>query len=96
MSSFFFDMPAELMSALATVLGFAFMDEMTSYQQNSLGNFLMLVAQVMITNATQKQLLETQNLGAAQASHETRLQRLEEIIFNTNFPQNGNHSSSVD
>lgn len=87
-------MPAELMSALATVLGFAFLDELTSYQQNSLGNFLMLVAQVMITNATQKQLLETQHLSATQTSHETRLQRLEEAM--RNLSESGDHSSSVD
>lgn len=46
------------MTALGTLLGFAFLDDLTADQQNSLGNFLMLIAQVLETNASQKQLLE--------------------------------------
>ena len=58
-ASWFFGLPAELMTALATVIGFALLGDLTPAQQNSLGNFLMLISQVMETNATQAQLLES-------------------------------------
>ena len=54
----FFGLPPELMAALGTVLGFALLGGLTSDQQNSLGNFLMLIAQVLETTASQEQLLE--------------------------------------
>lgn len=96
LSSFFFDMPAELMTAIATVLGFAFMGDLTANQQNSLGNFLMLAAQIMITNATQQQLLQGQGYAASQADHEARLKRLEEAMGLSPSQENNDHSSSVD
>lgn len=57
-AEWFFGLPAELMTALATVIGFALLGDLTPAQQNSLGNFLMLISQVMETNATQAQLLQ--------------------------------------
>ncbi|MBQ9536007.1 MAG: hypothetical protein IJU78_09210 [Clostridia bacterium] len=59
----FFDLPPALMTAIATVLGFALLGELTANQQNSLGNFLMLTAQVLETNASQQQLLEGRQQG---------------------------------
>lgn len=53
----FFSLPPEVMTALATLIGFALLDDMTADQQNSLGNFLMLIGQVLETSANQKQLL---------------------------------------
>ncbi len=58
-AEWFFSLPAELMTALATVIGFALLGDLTPGQQNSLGNFLMLISQVMETNATQAQLLQS-------------------------------------
>lgn len=56
----FFDLPAELMTALGTVLGFALTDGLTYAQQNSLGNWLELIGQILDTNAAQGQLLQQQ------------------------------------
>ena len=64
-SQSFFNLPGEVMSALAVILGFAMLGDMTSDEQNSLGNFLMLIAQTICTTATQRQLLEAQQ-GEAQ------------------------------
>ena len=62
-AQWFFGLPAELMTALGTVLGFALLGDLTAGQQNSLGNFLMLIAQVLETNSAQNQLKQelTQN-----------------------------------
>ena len=57
-SQLFFGMPSELMTALATILGFAFTEDLTVGQQNSLSGFFFLIAQIMSTNASQAQLLE--------------------------------------
>lgn len=54
----FFDLPAELMSAIGTVLGFAMIGDLTSTQMNSLGGFLMLIGQVLQTTAGQRQVRE--------------------------------------
>ena len=67
----FFGLPPELMTALATVLGFALMGDLNANQQNSLGNCLMLIAQVLETNATQQQLLQ----GNAQNQQLADMQR---------------------
>ncbi|MBQ4578789.1 MAG: hypothetical protein IJA84_06995 [Clostridia bacterium] len=53
-----FDLPAELMSALGTVLGFALLGKLDYSQQNTLGNWLELIGQVLETNAAQGQLLQ--------------------------------------
>ena len=72
------------MSALGTVLGFAFLGGLDADQQNSLGNFLMLIAQVMITDATQQQLLDnrrqTRESAAQAAALEQRLAALEAAV----------------
>ena len=54
----FFALPPELMTAIGTVLGFALIGDLTADQQNSLGNFLMLIAQILETNASQLQFLQ--------------------------------------
>lgn len=76
----FFSLPPELMTALGTVLGFATLGDLTADQQNSLGNFLILIGQILETNSSQKQLLE--DLAAARAMEQLRqeVQRLKEQL----------------
>ena len=59
----FFDLPAELMTALGTVLGFALTGGLTYAQQNTLGNWLELIGQILDTNAAQGQLLQAREQG---------------------------------
>lgn len=76
----FFSLPPQLMTALGTVLGFALLGDLDGDQQNSLGNFLMLIAQIMETNATQLQLLEDLRSARQSAAQSAQLQQqLEEI-----------------
>lgn len=56
----FFNLPAELMTALGTVLGFALTGRLNYAQQNSLGNWLELIGQILDSNAAQGQLLQQQ------------------------------------
>ncbi len=45
----------------ATVVGYLLIDDMTASEQNALGNWLMLTAQVLCTNAYFKQLNNERN-----------------------------------
>ncbi|MBQ7492347.1 MAG: hypothetical protein IJT76_07155 [Clostridia bacterium] len=72
-NSGFFDLPPQLMCALATVLGFAAAGKLTPAQQNALGNALMLTAQVLETASAQGQNLQAQE----SSPHERRLADIE-------------------
>ncbi len=87
------------MTALGTVLGFAVLGDLDGDQQNALGNFLMLIAQIMETNAAQLQLLEDQQSARQNARQQTQLQqqldeirrqlsRLEQDVYGQSPPQN--------
>lgn len=64
----FFDLPAPLMTAIGTVLGFALLGRLDYNQQNALGNWLMLLAQILETNSAQAQLLAADQSKNAQAT----------------------------
>ena len=72
----FFDLPAELMSALGTVLGFALVGQLDYNQQNSLGGWLELIGQVLESNAAQGQLLQAREQGDRLAAVERELAAL--------------------
>lgn len=56
------------MTALGTGLGFALVGHLNADQQNSLGNFLMLISQILTTHAGQQQLLSDERSGQTLAS----------------------------
>lgn len=76
----FFDLPAELMSALGTVLGFALLRRLDYNQQNSLGGWLELIGQVLEANAAQGQLLQAREQGDRLAAVERELAALRREI----------------
>lgn len=76
----FFGLPAELMSALGTVLGFALLGKLDYNQQNSLGSWLELIGQVLESNAAQGQLLQTQQQGDRLAALERELEKLKRQV----------------
>lgn len=86
----FFDLPAELMSALGTVLGFALMGGLNYNQQNSLGSWLELIGQVLESNAAQGQLLQEQAQNDRLASIERQLADLRQELASLR----GNHGST--
>lgn len=79
-SQFFFCLPPELMTALATVLGFAFLGDLTAEQQNSLGNFLMLIGQILETNASQAQVLKSAGNNQQLSDMQKAIAQLQEEV----------------
>lgn len=50
------NVPPKLFSFSAVVVGYLLIDDLTANEQNALGNWLMLTAQVLCTNAFYKQV----------------------------------------
>lgn len=50
------NVPPKVFSASAIVVGYLLIDDLTANEQNALGNWLMLMAQVLCTNAFYKQV----------------------------------------
>lgn len=48
----------KLFTLSATTIGFILLDDLTANEQNALGNWLMLVAQVLCTNGFYRQVIE--------------------------------------
>lgn len=74
----FFDLPAPLLTAVGTVLGFALLGGLDYNQQNSLGNWLMLIAQILETSSAQGQLLAANQQSTSSQTPEIAA-RLEEL-----------------
>lgn len=52
------NLPAKQYTLVSTIIGFALIDDLTALEQNTLGNFLMLIGQILETNSAQEQLLQ--------------------------------------
>ena len=48
----------KLFTLSATTIGFILLDDLTANEQNALGNWLMLVAQVLCTNGFYRQVIQ--------------------------------------
>lgn len=53
----------------ASAIGFILIDELTPAEQNSLGNWFMLIGQVLCTNASQQQVINNRT-GTSNASNQ--------------------------
>lgn len=56
------NIPPKLFSFSAIVVGYILIDDATANEQNALGNWLMLVAQVLQTNAFYRQVMQERGL----------------------------------
>lgn len=66
------NVPAKAFSFSAVVVGYLLIDDLTANEQNALGNWLMLTAQVLSTNAFYKQVQqERKNVKTNQTENET-------------------------
>ena len=52
------NIPPKLISLSAVTVGYLLIDDTTANEQNALGNWLMLVAQILCTNAFYKQVMQ--------------------------------------
>lgn len=56
------NIPPKLFSLSAIIVGYILIDDMTANEQNALGNWLMLVAQVLSTNAFYRGVMQERGL----------------------------------
>ncbi len=59
------NVPPKLFSLSAVVVGYILIDDMTANEQNAIGNWLMLVAQVLSTNAFYRAVMQERGLEPA-------------------------------
>ncbi len=71
----FFDLPPDLMAALGTLLGFALAGKLNYAQQNSLGNWLELIGQLLDATSSQGQLLQQQQQNDQQSQRIAALEQ---------------------
>ena len=71
----------KVFSFSAVVVGYLLIDDLTANEQNALGNWLMLVAQVLCTNAFYKQVqAERSQASMKEPTHEETIQMMEQMI----------------
>ena len=63
------NVPAKIFSFSAVAVGYLLIDDTTANEQNALGNWLMLVAQVLCTNAYYKQVQAERGINSSQNSN---------------------------
>lgn len=65
----------------AIVVGYLLIDDLTANEQNALGNWLMLMAQVLCTNAFYKQVQQERlNLNNKNISAEESIEMLKKMV----------------
>ncbi len=75
------DVPAKLFTLSAIAFGYILIDDLTANEQNALGNWLMLTAQVLCTNALYKEVeQERQNKKQKNYTNEELLAMLEKTV----------------
>lgn len=75
------NMDPKIFSLSAVIVGYLLIDDLTANEQNALGNWLMLVAQVLCTNAFYKQVLSERKIKN-NINEEELLQKFVEVISN--------------
>ena len=76
------NIPPKLFTLSAVAVGYILLDDATANEQNALGNWLMLVAQLLCTNAFYRQVREERGLetnNAKQSTKEETIEMLEKL-----------------
>lgn len=75
------NVPAKLFSLSAVVVGYLLIDDLTANEQNALGNWLMLMAQVLCTNAFYKQVqTERETYSSTNFTNEDNIRLLRKMV----------------
>lgn len=81
------NIPPKIFSLSAVAVGYILLDDATAREQNALGNWLMLVAQLLCTNAFYRQVreergLENQNINNVRekTQKEETIEMLEKLL----------------
>ncbi len=73
------NIPPKLFTLSAVAVGYILLDDSTSTEQNALGNWLMLVAQLLCTNAYYRQLREERGIEQPNQKNKTNNTKQETI-----------------
>lgn len=81
------NVPPKIFSLSAVAVGYILIDDLTANEQNALGNWLMLTAQVLCTNAYYKQVQTERQNGQQSTSGYTNddmLNMLQKMVYAMN------------
>lgn len=67
-------------SASAIIVGYLLIDNLTANEQNALGNWLMLTAQVLCTNAYYKQVQQERNITPEKSKEKQEIDMLQQLL----------------
>lgn len=73
------NIPPKLFTLSAVAVGYILLDDATAKEQNALGNWLMLVAQLLCTNAFYRQVREERGLEEKQKKSNKKQEKEETI-----------------
>ena len=85
------NIPPKLFSISAVAIGYILIDDSTANEQNAIGNWLMLVAQVLCTNAFYRAVMQERGLEPRES---TETGRNNSYTFNQNANSNTSDNSS--
>lgn len=79
------DVPPKVFTLSAVAIGYLLIDDTTANEQNALGNWLMLVAQVLCTNAYYKQVqMERGNVESDVPNMNQTIEMLQKMVQSLN------------
>lgn len=74
------NIPPKLFSLSAVAVGYLLIDDTTANEQNALGNWLMLVAQILCTNAFYKQVMQERSLNNTKNDNEQTIVMMQKMM----------------
>ena len=79
----FFNLPPRTMTLTAVLLGYLMIDDLNAAEQNELGNFLILIGQVLETNASGMQVASSRESNQRLKMLEDNYQELLKYVKNS-------------
>lgn len=86
------NIPPKLFSLSAVAIGYLLIDDMTANEQNALGNWLMLIAQVLSTNAFYRAVMQERGL---EPTNSTESGKNNSYTFSSNHNNNRSSNNNI-
>lgn len=86
------NIPPKLFSLSAVAIGYLLIDDMTANEQNALGNWLMLIAQVLSTNAFYRAVMQERGL---EPTNSTESGKNNSYNFSSNHNNNRSSNNNI-
>jgi len=88
------NVPPKIFSLSAVIVGYILIDDSTANEQNALGNWLMLVAQVLSTNAFYRAVMQERGLEPRESTETGRNNAY--TFGNENYNTSSNYQENAD